>query len=156
MTDFELRRDLRNLREPHQPSHDLWPQIALRISAESIPVAVVIRRRRYWPLAIAASLLMAVCVGVFSLSQQDQRDPLASQDHPASRNLDVREQIQRAREMAASADPRLVSAEVVLDSASSELNNALAQQPEAVFLVGLINRTHAQRRKLARLGLDAG
>ena len=53
-------------------------------------------------------------------------------------------------------DPRLASAEVVLEAASEELEQALQQQPDAVFLVGLINRTHAQKRKLARLGLNAG
>ncbi|HET9034448.1 MAG TPA: hypothetical protein VFN25_16275 [Dokdonella sp.] len=155
MTDFELRRQLRELRGPRQPERDLWPQIARRLSADFQPAAVTVRRRARWPLAIAAGLVMAVSVGLFSLSLHDRVGSVASEDATLPSELNARHQIQRARELAASGDPRLVSAEVVLDVASSELDHALAQQPDAIFLVGLINRTHAQRRKLARLGLDA-
>lgn len=154
MTDFEFRRELRNLGGPREPQHDLWPQIARRIAAESQAAAVPIRRRR-WPLAIAAGVAMAIGVGMFSWAMHGRLDPEASKEFASHNRLDVGEQIQRAREQAALGDPRLVSAEVVLDAASSELDHALEQQPDAVFLVGLINRTHAQRRKLARLGLDA-
>lgn len=155
MTDFELRRQLREMRGPLEPQQDLWPQIARRLSADAQPAAPMARHRPRWPLALAAGLVMAVGVGLFSLSGQDRVDNVASQGSALRNELDVSQQIQHARELAASGDPRLASAEVVLDAASSELDHALAQQPDAIFLVGLINRTHAQRRKLARLGLDA-
>ena len=154
MTDFELRRELRELRDPREPQHDLWPQIARKIAASSQSESVPIRRR-LWPLAIAAALAMAIGVGVFSLALQDHSERTTSTDTASRSGLSVSEQIQRARELAAAGDPRLASAEVVLDMASQELDLALQQQPDAVFLVGLINRTHAQQRKLARLGLDA-
>ena len=154
MTDFELRRNLRDLRGPREPQHDLWPQIADRIAAGSQSTLAPIRRRR-WPLAVAASVAMMFGVGVFSLVLRDRVDHAANTTLAAQARADVGQQIQRARELAASGDPRLASAEVVLDVASSELDHALTQQPDATFLVGLINRTHAQRRKLARLGLDA-
>ncbi len=155
MTDFELRRELRELRGPREPQRDLWPQIARQISARSENAVAPARRRMHWPLAIAASLVMVISVGLFSLFEPARVDPFANQTDPLHGDLDVGRQIQRARELAVLDDPRLVSAEVVLDAASSELDHALAQQPDAIFLVGLINRTHAQRRKLARLGLDA-
>lgn len=154
MNDFELRRELRELRGPREPQQDLWPQIARRIAASSPSAHTPIRHRR-WPLAIAAGLAMAVAAGVFSLALQDRGERSASKNAAPRAGLDVSQQIQRARELAASGDPRLAGAEVVLDSASQELDYALQQQPDAVFLVGLINRTHAQQRKLARLGLDA-
>lgn len=154
MNDFELRRELRELRGPREPQHDLWPQIARQIAASSQAQSMPIRRRR-WPLAIAAAVAMAVGAGVFSLALQDHTERTASIETASRSGLNVSEQIQRARELAASGDPRLASAEVVLDVASQELDLALQQQPDAVFLVGLINRTHAQQRKLARLGLDA-
>ena len=92
---------------------------------------------------------------MFSLTLQDRGERKVNTDIASPSKLNVGQQIQRARELAASGDPRLASAEVVLDAASQELDHALQQQPDAVFLVGLINRTHAQQRKLARLGLDA-
>ncbi len=154
MTDFEFRRELRELRSPREPQHDLWPQIARQIAAASQPTGAPVRRRR-WPLATAAGLAVAIGAGVFSLALQDHRERMASNDGLSRSGLDVGRQIERARALAAAGDPRLASAEVVLDAASQELDQALLQQPDAVFLVGLINRTHAQRRKLARLGLDA-
>ena len=153
MNDFELRRQLRELRGSHEPQRDLWPQIARQIAASAQTAGVHSRRR--WPLAVAAGLAMAVAAGVFSLALQDRGERTVNTDVASPSKPNVGQQIQRARELAASGDPRLVSAEVVLDAASQELDHALQQQPDAVFLVGLINRTHAQQRKLARLGLDA-
>lgn len=155
MNDFEIRRELRELRGPREPQHDLWPQIARQIAASSQAESMPIRRRRPWLLALAAALAMAVGVGVLSLALQDQGERTASSETASRGELNVSEQIQRARERAESVDPRLASAEVVLDMASQELDLALQQQPDAVFLVGLINRTHARQRKLARLSLDA-
>ena len=37
-----------------------------------------------------------------------------------------------------------------LDSASADLQQALEQRPDAVFLVGLLNRTNGQRMRLLR------
>lgn len=154
MNDFELRRELRALRSPREPQHDLWPQIARQIAASTQTAAVPVRRRR-WPVAVAAGIAMAVAAGAFSLTLQDHGERIAGNDSTLRSSLDVSQQIRRARELAAAGDPRLASAEVVLDAASQELDHALQQQPDAIFLVELINRTHAQQRKLARLGLDA-
>jgi hypothetical protein len=107
--------------------------------------------RRWLPLGIAAALALAMGTGIALLAiEQPSRSDMAEVP------LSVREQIERARELALTGDPRLASAEVVIDTATGELEQALQQQPDAVFLVGLINRTHAQRRKLARLGMHAG
>lgn len=155
MTDFELRRQLRELRGPHEPDRDLWPQIARQIAGAS-PLVPAEARHRRWPLALAAGIALAVSSAIFSLALQ-HRDGGAGSTLAESRNdLSVREQIERARELASTGDPRLAAPEVVLDSASGELELALQQRPDATFLVGLINRTHAQRRRLARLGLEAG
>ncbi len=155
MTDFELRRDLRDLRGPREPQRDLWPEIAGRIATDSRSGQEPVRRRRRWPLAVAAGIAMMIGFGVFSLVLRDRADSAANSSLAEQSRIDVGQQIQRAREQAALSDPRLVSAEVVLDAASSELDHALSEQPEATFLVGLINCTNSQRRKLARLGLDA-
>lgn len=155
MNEFELRRELRELRVPREPRRDLWVQISRRIDAgAALPKPAA--RRSWWPLAAAAGVALAVTAGLFSLSLQRH----AQNEEPALASLrdgpSVREQIERARELASTGDPRLAGAEVVIDAASDELEQALKQHPDAIFLVGLINNTHAQRRKLARLGLNAG
>ncbi len=155
MTDFELQRDLRALRGPRQPQTDLWAGIAARIEAGSGSARTPrMGQRRWFPLASAAAIAVAVSAGVFSLALQRQYVERSEASIDAAPS--VRSQIERARALAAHGDPRIAGAEVVLDAASSELEQALQQQPDAVYLVGLINRTHAQRRKLARLGMHAG
>jgi len=155
MNDFEIQRRLRDLRTPREPQHDLFPQIARRIAADmGMPVAAAPRRRGWFPLATAAALAMAISAGMFALGLQQQVQSEA--DAMLTPMPPVREQIERAHELAREGDPRLAGAEVVLDAASIELEQAIQQQPDAVYLVGLINRTHSQRRKLARLGVDAG
>ena len=155
MNDFELRRQLRELRTPREPQNNLWPLIARQIAAPGQATTGSVRRRFRLPWALAASLAMVISAGVSFLAVQEHTTS-ASIANDLGQRPDVSQQIQRARELARSGDPRLASAEVVLESASSELDLALQQQPDAIFLVGLINRTHAQQRKLARLGLDAG
>jgi hypothetical protein len=48
------------------------------------------------------------------------------------------------------ANPALAAASRDLDSASVQLQQALEQHPQAVFLVGLLNRTNSQRMRLLR------
>lgn len=158
MNEFEIRRELRELRSDHEPGQDLWPQIARRLQAEGTATAesTRLRRRNWLPLSAAAAIAVTLSAGIFSMTMQKS----SFMDSPASgageESLSVQVQIERARTLALTVDPRLAGAEVVVDAANAELEEALRQQPDAVYLVGLINRTHAQRRKLARLGLDAG
>ena len=48
------------------------------------------------------------------------------------------------------ADPALVASAQNLDDASAQLQDALEQRSDAVFLVGLLNRTNAMRLRLMR------
>lgn len=152
MNEFELQRQLRGLREPIAPRRDLWSGIESRIDPSKRQPVVPARRR--WPMALAASLFVGVLssVALFSMHTEMQNETTVA----ASRGESVKVRIERARQQARSGDPRLAGSEVVLDSAISELETALQQQPDATFLVGLINRTHAQQRRIARIGLDAG
>ena len=49
-------------------------------------------------------------------------------------------------------DPRLAGAAVELDAAATEIEQSLSRQPDAVFLVGLLNRTNERRVRLSRMG----
>ena len=156
MTDFEIQRRLRELNAPHAPQNDLWAGIAARIATEeSSPVAS--HRRRWLPFAAAASFLLAVVGGVLTIGLHQHRlsTDVASIDadamdkaHRSLRDFDT--------SRAPGGDPRLVGAAVVLDAAHAELEQALEQRPDAVFLVGLLNRTNARRLKLDHLGANAG
>ncbi len=150
MTDLEIQRRLRQLNTPRLPQTDLWVAIAPRL-AGTASTPIVQRRRRWLPLAAAASLLLAVVAGsiVFGVRQYSATHDIAATDVPAHSSLDPRER-------AHVGDPRLVGAVVVLDAAHAELEQALDQRPDAVFLVSLLNRTNARRLKLDRYGANAG
>lgn len=63
--EAELRLALRGLRQDADPGQDLWPGIAARIAAlpRQAPTAPPRRKPQWWwPLATAASLLLAVGV----------------------------------------------------------------------------------------------
>ena len=159
MNEFELRRELRGLRTDREPGQDLWVQIAGRLQTEESAVqqpAQKKRRHNWLPLSVAAAIAVSLSAGIFSMAMQESAFVASPASIGTSENVSVQNQIERARELATTVDPRLAGAEVVVDAANAELEEALRQQPDAVYLVGLINRTHAQRRKLARLGLDAG
>ncbi len=158
MSEFELRRALRGLRTDHEPGQDLWPQLAARLQAEDPASHVTAKKQRkaWLPLSAAAAIAVSLSAGIFSMAIQGPAFLASPASSDMTADISVQNQIERARELATTVDPRLAGAEVVVDAASAELEDALRQQPDAVYLVGLINRTHAQRRKLARLGLDAG
>jgi len=154
MTDFETQRRLRAMNAPRMPSHDLWPAIAARIEAAPEATAPV-QRRRWIPLAAAAGTVLAIIGGLAMYSLREREAPSMYADTPPRVERispsDAREQALRTGE-----DPRLAGPNLVLDAAHSELQQALEQHPDAVFLVSLLNRTNAQRMKLEQFGANAG
>jgi hypothetical protein len=155
MNDFEIQRGLRQMNTPRMPQADLWPGIAARIAAaEARPQRSM--RGNWLPFAAAASLLLALGAGVAVLRMHPRDDATIS----ANSNMPMPSRVspKDARDFARApgGDPRLVGAAVVLDSAHAELEQALEQRPDAVFLVSLLNRTNARRMKLEHYGARAG
>jgi hypothetical protein len=153
--DFQWRRQMRDLSGPVQPQRDLWLDIASRIAAEQSATVVEAPRRRRWPLAFAAAASVALAVLVAGVLQQ--RSAPSAPDFAAqpSAKLDPAEAIAAADtqfKQVRPQDPRLAAAAVELDAAADEIRQMLQQQPDAVFLVGLLNRTNERRLKLARMG----
>lgn len=145
--EFAWRKVMRDLGGPVQPPRELWAGIAERIAAAP---AVTRRRRLLFALPAVAALLLAFGAALqFAL--------IADRGAVASAGVDTgRPAIAAATaELRAlrNPDPRLAGAMVEVDSAAIELQQSLEQQPDAVFLVGLLNRTYQQRMKLARMGL---
>ncbi|HSX58767.1 MAG TPA: hypothetical protein VLF18_01075 [Tahibacter sp.] len=153
--DFQWRRQLRDLSGPAQPQRDLWLDIASRIEAEQAAVPVAAPHRRRWAagLAVAASVALAVLVaGVLQRHSAPSNTVVAvrpsTKSDPVAAMAAVDEQFKQVRTQ----DPRLAAAAVELDAAAEEIRQMLQQQPDAVFLVGLLNRTNERRLKLARMG----
>jgi hypothetical protein len=156
MTEFEIQRNLRAMNAPRMPGRDLWPAIAARIEAgESAPHAT---RRRWLPLAAAASTVLAIAGSLLFVTLRDHTGaPIESDDYAmATRFQRITPQEARDEALRSGQDPRLAGANIVIDAAHSELQQALEQHPDAVFLVSLLNRTNAQRMKIEQLGAKAG
>jgi hypothetical protein len=158
MTDFELLRDLRALRQPVQPDADLWPAIAARIApaAGAAPSA----RRPMWPEALAASVMLGIsvlmAVGGAPSAPVEPQAPMAEAGLPWSlREALVLEAsfagaLDEARRVAPPPNGEVLRAERELAMAQRALEDALAQEPDAVHLLDLLRRTHEQRLRLAQ------
>ena len=177
-SEFEWRNEMRKLDGAVDPARDLWPSIAARIAdAPALAPVGAGRRRARW-MAIAATLIVAVGTATTAYRwqcseppadgqkiAQMQADPaaaIAGRERPpgrspsASEATDGRERPRTALDWAVPADPRLAATAQNLDTASAQLQDALEQRPDAVFLVGLLNRTNAQRLRLLRKSPYAG
>lgn len=162
MTEFEIQRNLRAMNAPRMPGRDLWPAIAARIEAQTetlsaSPNARIVVRRRWIPLAAAAGTVLAIVGSLLTYTLRERAESSSSNDYASAMRVE-RISPQEAREQAlrTGQDPRLAGPNIVLDAAHSELQQALDQHPDAVFLVSLLNRTNAQRMKLEQFGAKAG
>jgi hypothetical protein len=143
--EFEWRNQMRKLGGTLKPARDLWPEVAARIAAQQ-------PQRARFPrigMAIAATLVVAVATGLIAQRMQQHRSVVAEDAGgdaiPHS-----------ALEWAQPESPVLAAAAQDLDGASAELQQALEQRPDAVFLVGMLNRTNGQRMRLLQQSPYAG
>ncbi|MEO8669838.1 MAG: hypothetical protein ABI411_00910 [Tahibacter sp.] len=155
MSEFEWRRGMRDLGGPVQPGRDLWLDIAARIEGASAQkVAAPARSHRWVPYAAAASVLLGLLVSLQWLpaGRSSQETASLAKESPEALFTRTNASLRAARPD----DPRLAGAVVELDAAATQIEQMLVTQPDAVFLVGLLNRTNERRLKLARLGQTAG
>lgn len=146
MNDFEIQRRLREMNAPRAPQADLWPDIRSRLGETASPSAARGLARRWLPLTLAAGLplgFLGIALLLSSLPPAPRSDYAALERAPPYK-----------RELAHE-DPRLAGAAIVLDAAQIELRQAIAQNPDADFLVELLNRTEARRNRLDRYGNTA-
>ena len=140
MSEFEWRNGMRKIGGPVEPSRDLWSGIEAQISA--LPQQ---RRSRMPAFAIAATLLVA-CAAALMAWQMRGTQPVpppvvVSAQKPVINRVDSDD---RAPHKV------LTNAADDLDDASNTIQQALEQRPDAVFLVGLLNRTNGQRMRVLK------
>jgi hypothetical protein len=147
--EFQWRSELRKLGGDVEPVRDLWPAIAADMTAWSP------RRVRNLRIAAGFTAALALAVGAGLLARRASwLAPAATPPHiaavvaPASQAMDAAPRPPLAWAMPA--DPTLAAAARDLDGASADLQRALEQHPNAVFLVGLLNRTNSQRMRVLR------
>ena len=143
--EFEWRNQMRKLGGPLEPARDLWPDVVTRIAAQR-------PQRAHFPrigMAIAVALVVALASGLIAQRLQPHRTVVVEDTSEGA--------IPRpALEWAQPQNPALAAAAQDLDGASAELQLALEQRPEAVFLVGMLNRTNGQRVRLLQQSPYAG
>ena len=158
-----LLMQLRALRTPEPPAGELWPDIAARIAAQPQAAAAASpRRARLFP-AIAAAAVLALAVGV----GWQLRPPGAGPAHASAAATAVpavptaplvivadamtREYRGALREVPAPrpATPGYDSL-LELDASAAAVREALALDPEAVFLLQRLQHIHARRLALTR------
>jgi hypothetical protein len=172
--DAELRLALRGLRRDAEPGNDLWPGIAARIAvvpqqparSASLPG----RQRGWWPLATAASLMLAV--GLAWQTQPDPADAQGSQGEPIAATASAaRKQaplVQREAETLTvqyQAALRELDVQSVpagwqpgleaLDRSAAEIRGALQRNPDSRLLLERLRDTYTRRLALSRRALYA-
>ena len=142
MNEFEWRRQLRELRQPSNPQHDLWPSIdaALDAAPGELPGRRKRSRHHAWLLraSIAATLLVASALGWHILRAPAPAPASIADTTPWK-----------------PADPRLTGASIELGAARLELQMAMRQAPDSVALQRLLKRTERQQAQLRHLANQA-
>lgn len=142
MSEFEWRNGMRKIGGPVEPARDLWPDIAAGIAATPQQ-----RRSRLPAFAIAAAVLVACGAALFAWQLQTKpapTQPTLAVVTPPKRVINVVENDDHA--------PRkvLANANDELTDASTSIQQALEQRPDAVFLVNLLNKTNSQRLRVMK------
>ena len=164
--EFLWRNQMRKQAEAIEPEHDLWPAIAARLTTATAAHRRSRRSRIGW-LAIAATLVVAGGAGLTAYRWQRASrvpapvavttadvQPVAAE--PVADSVTAPAAELTALDWAVPDDPTLAASAQNLDNASAQLQDALEQRPDAVFLVGLLNRTNSMRLRLLRKSPNAG
>jgi len=159
----DLAARLRQLPAERLPPAVAWQRIAAQLheAPRERPVAAAPPpRRRRWPsLAAAAAVAALALFGAGRWWGLHERPlPQAAQASPLEAQADA---LAHAYGQAIAAIPQdNVPAELLpalreLDASAGSIRSAIAQSPDAGFLLGQLRRTYALRLELTRQGLDA-
>ncbi|KRG72159.1 hypothetical protein ABB27_01825 [Stenotrophomonas terrae] len=169
--DDALAQRLRGLPSERVPPAAVWQRIAAQMEQtprlQPPPVAAVAavssapaRRalRRHWPRYAAAAGVVAL-VGMASMMLLPQQPPAtvavtesALQQHANSITYQYRQAMATLPQdkLPAELQPALRE----LDESAGSIRSAIAQSPDATFLLGQLQRTYALRLELTRKGVN--
>lgn len=142
-TELQWRNELRKFGGDVAPTSDLWPQIAARIAVRPAT--------QRWRMGLGMAATMIVACGVATIAWRTQSrvaEPIAAATPSHAAAGIAADSAPLAWAMPA--NPVLATAARDLDAANVQLQRAIEQNPQAVFLVGLLNRTNDQRMRLLR------
>lgn len=157
-----LRMQLRGLRVDAPPARDLWPDIAARLSEAPAATALPPRRMPLLP-AFATAAALALAVGAAWQMRPDgpAEAPTLAVDATAAdagstlflleAQALTREYEGALRELAPTAPPAAEHEALrQLDASAADVRQALAQDPDARFLLQRLQRVYAQRLSLTQ------
>ena len=146
MTENELGWRLRQLPRGIEPPRDLWPGIHARLGRRA-------PRGRRWMagLALAASLVLAIGLGVVRESPGPSRDGRGASALPREADaMRLEYEAALARFEGVPMPEALAPALATLDDSAVDIRQALAADPDAVFLLEQLRRTYARRLSLTQ------
>lgn len=156
--DSALRWQLRQLPREREPGRDLWPGIAAQIRSQASRPQGRTRLARWWPVGLAAAASLTLAVGLLL------RGPLLPAPEPGpvtfayaiNRQADaiaIEYQAALSQFEGAPVPAELAPALDELDRSAAEIRQALAAEPEAVFLIEQLRRTYQRRLALTQQAL---
>ncbi|SBV35664.1 conserved hypothetical protein [uncultured Stenotrophomonas sp.] len=158
----ELAARLRQLPSERLPPASAWQGIAAHLREEPrhrpAAIATPVRHRRRWlPIAAAAAVAALALLGPGRWWELHERSP-APLESPLEMQADAL--ADQYRQAIAAIPQDTVPAELVpalheLDASAAGIRSAIAQSPDAGFLLGQLRRTYALRLELTRQGLAA-
>ena len=175
MGDSEMQMALRGLRRDIEPVHDLWPGIAARLQSlpqQSGQSASRSKPSWLWPLALAASLLLAVGLvwQIRPFNPAADVVPLMARASSVAPSAIIEREtlVQReADSMTVHYESALREMELqplpvgwqagldALDRSALEIRNAMRDDPNSRLLLERLRATYTRRLVLARRALYA-
>ena len=170
--EAELRMALRGLRRDIEPGSDLWPGIAARIAGlpqHAQATAPRANPRWLWPLATAASLMLAVGV-TWKMQPASPSSPasgvtIATTASAAKKKAPLVQREAETLTLLYQAALREMDAQAVpagwqpgleaLDRSAAEIRGALQRDPNSRLLLERLRDTYTRRLALSRRALYA-
>lgn len=147
--DSELRWQLRQLPREREPGRDLWPGIAAQLGPQA-RVSGPRRAMRWWPLGLAASAVLAVGLLSIGSAPAPSAPSLASAVNRQADAIVTEYQAALAQFQGAPLPEEIEPALDELDRSAARIREALAAEPDAVFLIDQLRRTYARRLALTQ------
>jgi hypothetical protein len=144
MNELQWLNQTRMLKRPVEPSHELWPEIAARLTPHTRSARSP--RSRWLPWAMAATLA-AVSVFAGTLVWQQHANQAT---HLAAHVAPTAVTPWKPR------DPHLVGAAIELNVARDQLARAIHDAPDDTYLRDMLAHANAQVRRLKQLPQRAG